>query len=56
MNLYYYDLHVHTSNISPCGHVDAEEVARLYAQAGYTGIVVTNHYWESYFRALSPLS
>ena len=50
MNLYYYDLHVHTSNVSPCAHVKAEEVVRLYAQAGYKGIVITDHYSEKYFR------
>lgn len=56
MNLYYYDLHVHTSNVSPCAHVKAEEVVRLYAQAGYKGIVITDHYSEKYFRKLGPLS
>lgn len=51
MTLYHYDLHVHTSNVSPCAHVQAEEVVRLYAQAGYTGIVITDHYYDRFFSA-----
>lgn len=55
MTLYHYDLHVHTSNVSPCAHVQAEEVVRLYAQAGYTGIVITDHYYDRFFQRLEPL-
>lgn len=56
MNMYYYDLHIHTSNVSPCAHVEAEEVVRLYAEAGYTGIVITDHYYDRFFERLEPLS
>lgn len=38
------DLHVHTSEISGCAHLDAEEVVRMYAEAGYGAIVITNHF------------
>lgn len=38
------DLHVHTSEISGCAHVSGEETVRLYAEAGYDAIVITNHY------------
>ena len=38
------DLHVHTSEISGCAHLTGEETVRLYAEAGYDAIVITNHY------------
>lgn len=44
MKLYKYDLHVHTSSVSPCAHVAAEEVVKLYQQAGYQGVVITDHF------------
>ena len=38
------DLHVHTSEISLCGHVSAADTVKLYKEAGYGAIVVTNHF------------
>lgn len=38
------DLHVHTSEISACGMLSAEDTVRLYAEAGYDAIVITNHF------------
>lgn len=40
-----YETHLHTSEGSACGHASGAEMARLYKQAGYTGIVVTDHFW-----------
>lgn len=37
------DLHVHTCEISPCGKVPAQEMARMYKEKGYDLIVVTDH-------------
>ena len=37
------DLHVHTSETSGCGKVPAAEMARLYKEAGYDGITITDH-------------
>ncbi|NMB97687.1 MAG: transposase [Clostridiaceae bacterium] len=48
-NRYKYDIHVHTSETSPCGKIDAVDVVRLYKEAGYTGIVITDHYYEAFF-------
>ena len=39
-----YDLHVHTSEVSGCGMVPGARMAELYAQAGYGGIVITDHF------------
>ena len=38
------DLHVHTKEISICGHMPAEEVVSRYKAAGYDCIVITNHF------------
>lgn len=40
---YKYDLHVHTSPVSPCGDFSPEEVVDKYIELGYHGIVLTNH-------------
>jgi len=38
------DLHVHTSEVSQCGQLPAREIVRLYKEAGYDAIVITNHF------------
>ena len=38
------ELHAHTSEVSPCGHVTAPEVADRFIQEGYSSLVITNHY------------
>ena len=38
------DLHVHTKEVSICGHMPAAEVVRRYKNAGYDCIVITNHF------------
>ncbi|MBE6903629.1 MAG: PHP domain-containing protein [Ruminococcaceae bacterium] len=38
------DMHVHTSQASLCACVDAKETVQMYKDAGYDGIVLTNHY------------
>lgn len=42
---YKYELHCHTKIGSrQCGRVEPKEIARLYKERGYSGIVVTDHY------------
>lgn len=53
---YTYDLHVHTSNVSMCGHVRAQDVVRMYCDTDYQGIVVTDHYFDGFFREYSHLA
>jgi len=50
--MYKYDVHIHTSEVSPCGKVNASEVVKLYKQAGYTGIVITDHYFMRFFEKI----
>lgn len=42
--MYLYETHFHTSEVSPCGYVPAREGIRLYRHAGYSGVLVTDHY------------
>lgn len=38
------DTHIHTSDVSLCAQVEPEEMVEAYCRAGYSGIVITNHY------------
>lgn len=51
-----YELHSHSSEVSPCADVNAEDVVALYKGAGYQGLVMTDHYHEEYFSSLGDLS
>lgn len=42
--MYKYDLHVHTSVSSCCGQSTPEEQVKAYAEKGYNGIVITDHF------------
>lgn len=48
-NTYKYETHFHTAETSICGRVPARQAVRLYHRAGYTGIVVTDHYYRGFF-------
>ena len=48
------DIHVHTSETSSCGQVSAQEAVRLYEQAGYDGIIITDHYHLSLIHISEP--
>lgn len=55
MNTYKYETHFHTDETSPCGKVKAQEAVRIYNNSGYTGIVVTDHYFDGFFE-MHPFS
>lgn len=40
-----YETHMHTSEGSACGMCSGAEMARAYAEAGYAGIIVTDHFF-----------
>ena len=42
---YLYETHMHTSESSRCGSCTGEEMARACKEAGYTGIIITDHSW-----------
>jgi predicted metal-dependent phosphoesterase TrpH len=47
--MYKFDTHVHTSETSECGQIAAKDAIKLYKEAGYTGIVITDHYYKNLF-------
>lgn len=42
---YLYETHLHTSQGSACGKYPGREMAKAAKEAGYTGIIVTDHHW-----------
>lgn len=56
MQRFKFDMHIHTSETSGCGQVPAKEVVRLYHQAGYQGIMITDHFHKEYFDSLGNLN
>jgi len=44
--LFKYDTHTHTRQGSACAYLTGAELARLYAQNGYAGIIVTDHFFN----------
>ena len=44
MDRFVYETHLHTNQASRCGQLSGAEMARLYHKAGYTGIVITDHF------------
>ena len=42
--MYTYETHAHTSESSLCGHVPAAKGLQMYRDAGYQGIVFTDHF------------
>lgn len=51
-----YEPHFHTKEASPCGMVPAIDAVKLYRDAGYTGIVVTDHYFSRSFNKFPSAS
>ena len=45
INGYLYETHMHTSEGSACAKNSGAEMARVYAVAGYTGIIITDHFF-----------
>lgn len=45
MNGYLYETHMHTSEASACAVSAGAEMARAYKAAGYTGIIITDHFF-----------
>ena len=43
---YLYETHMHTSQASACAINTGAEIARSYKEAGYTGVIVTDHFFH----------
>lgn len=44
--MYKFEIHLHTNNCSACAISDPEEIIYAAVQKGYSGIVVTNHFYH----------
>lgn len=44
--MYKYEMHCHTTEGSACGNISAEKMADFYKKAGYTGIFITDHFFN----------
>ena len=53
---YKFDTHVHTAETSPCGNLTAADTIALYKKAGYSGLCITDHYYQGYFESLEAHS
>ena len=42
--MFYYELHLHTAESSRCGQSPARDMVRVYAEKGFSGLVVTDHF------------
>ena len=51
--MYKIELHLHTKYSSECGQMSAEDLIAGYKAAGYSGIVVTDHFNRDTFRMLA---
>ena len=43
---YKYETHLHTSQASACSHITGAQAAEYYKSLGYTGIFVTDHFFN----------
>lgn len=46
MGLYLYETHLHTKEASACSILTGAEQVRIYKEAGYSGIIVTDHFFN----------
>lgn len=46
MSLFLYETHLHTAQASACAICSGAQQARYYKEAGYSGIVVTDHFFN----------
>lgn len=52
MKKYLIETHCHTSETSNCGRMPAAEVVNLYRDAGYDGLIISDHLHNYTFRTL----
>ena len=42
--MYFYELHMHTAETSRCGRSPARDMVGAYAEKGFSGVVITDHF------------
>jgi predicted metal-dependent phosphoesterase TrpH len=53
--MYKYDLHIHTAEVSACSKLSGADMVKEYRKIGYSGIVITDHYFKPYFDSLGDM-
>lgn len=53
--MYKTETHLHVAEVSPCAHIRAGEMVRLYHEAGYKTVFVSDHYDSSKFNMLGDI-
>lgn len=43
---YRYETHLHTKEVSACGHTHAKDYIKFYMERGYDGIIFTDHFFN----------
>lgn len=54
--MYKTELHAHCAPISPCAHADTETLVRRYVEAGYSTVVLQNHFCRYGFSRVPQLA
>lgn len=44
-----FELHIHTLENDKCAMESGQSIVRLYKEAGYDGVVITDHYFKTFF-------
>lgn len=52
--MYKYELHAHSSECDRDAYLSARELVHLYHEAGYDGMVMTDHYIERFYTLWFP--
>lgn len=47
--MYKIETHLHTTHVSQCGQMEAAQIAQMYKEAGYSALIVTDHYNRTTF-------
>ena len=50
--MYKIETHLHTTHVSQCGKMTAKEIVDAYKKAGYSALIVTDHYNRTTFNYL----
>lgn len=53
---YKVETHAHTAEVSPCGHIGGAELARMYAERGYSTLFITDHFYGNFFDPLEHMT
>lgn len=48
---YLWETHLHTAESSGCGRASAKDMIKAYHQAGYQGVIITDHFLNGYSAA-----